>query len=115
MTNEEAEAMRKQLSDHLHSPVLSLHEFCTVFKEWLSVATPYLVKRGYLRDAEQASTLFYLAVGKSSLLGRMLYGREKVRTVPCPECKGEWSGCFLKCPCGGCGWLPNTTEPSPSP
>ena len=53
-------------------------------------------------------------VGKSCLMGRLIYGGEELRTRPCPVHHGHWSGCSPElCP-GGCnyginwtGWLPN--------
>lgn len=109
MTNEEAEAMRKQLAEHFRSPVMTVKEFCGVLQKWSSVAKEYLVKQGYLHDVHEVDSLF-LATSKSSLLGRMIYGGEEIRMQPCPECQGKWRGCFLKCPCGGCGWLPNAVS-----
>jgi hypothetical protein len=53
-------------------------------------------------------------VGKSCLLGRMIYGGEDLRTRPCPLHGGRWSGCTPEACPGGCnyginvtGWLPN--------
>lgn len=55
-----------------------------------------------------------LDVGKSCLLGRMIYGGEELRTRPCPVHKGMWSGCSPNACAAGCGygmnitgWLPN--------
>lgn len=109
MTSEEAEAMRKQLAQHFHAPVMTVNEFCDVLRRWSEVAKDYLVASGYLHSVNEVEALF-LATHKSSLLGRMIYGGEAVRTEPCPECKGVWRGCFLKCPCGGCGWLPKAEQ-----
>lgn len=48
-----------------------------------------------------------LAVEKSNLLARMIYGGEALRITKCPEHKGHWTG-NGKCPhgCGLTGWLP---------
>lgn len=56
-----------------------------------------------------------LAIRKSCLLERLLYGGEKLRTRPCPVHKGQWSGvtdpacqyCGVgpTCKCNT-GWLP---------
>ncbi len=106
MTNEEAEVLRNMLSQHYGDQVVTVREFCDVLRRWTEVAGDYLVSQGYLDNKANIETLF-LATAKSSLLGRMIYGKEKLRTVKCPECKGTWRGCFQDCPCGGCGWLPN--------
>lgn len=56
-----------------------------------------------------------LAVVKSCLLDRLLYCGEALRTRPCPEHQGRWSGCCRRHPCphgcdGPCGcrtgWVP---------
>lgn len=51
-----------------------------------------------------------ITIAKSSLLCRLLYDGETLRTTPCPTHKGRWSGCHPE-PCEhGCdyvGWLPN--------
>lgn len=56
-----------------------------------------------------------LLITKSCLLDRLIHCGEALRTVPCPEHKGRWSGIHLDpCPHGcsiGCGcttgWLPS--------
>lgn len=51
----------------------------------------------------------WIDIQKSNLLGRVLYGREPVRTRPCPVHKGHWTGRgpqYDACGCEGCGWLP---------
>ena len=52
-----------------------------------------------------------IAVQKSNLLARTIYGGEPVRTTPCPVHAGTWSGLEpldAPCPhgCGYTGWLP---------
>lgn len=66
-----------------------------------------------------------VAIRKSNLLYRLLYGGEPLRTQPCPEHQGVWSGIGTPdkpdCPhgCGFTGWLPNPPAsgfiPTPSP
>jgi len=104
LTDEDVAAMRKALATKLRSPVWSVNEFESILRKYVDVANDYLVEQGYLKDEYQADRLF-LAADKSNLLARMFYGGEQPRTTPCPECKGHWRGCFLKCPCGGCGWV----------
>ena len=61
----------------------------------------------------------YVAIMKSCLLDRLMYGGESVRTRMCPKHKGRWSGAWLdesqRCECehGSCltGWLPNPGDP----
>jgi hypothetical protein len=52
-----------------------------------------------------------LSIRKSSLLARLIYGGEKLRTKKCPEHKGRWSGIphpDNMCPhgCEHTGWIP---------
>lgn len=85
----------------------------------------------YLRDCEQdkvpwevmaarreneAVARVFLMIKKSSLLARMLYGGEPLRTKRCPEHDGKWSGLEWTmrdgssnvCPhgCQLTGWIP---------
>lgn len=108
LTPEQAEELRDRLSRHYGDRLVTVSEMHAALRTWTDAARVYLEKRygitpGLVEDA-------FLVAAKSSLLGRLLYGREKLRTRPCPECKGTWSGCFLKCPCGGCGWLPEDAK-----
>lgn len=59
-----------------------------------------------------------LAISKSCLLDRLIYGGETLRTEQCPEHKGRWSGCKfsgeITCGCGHgicvTGWLKNKND-----
>jgi len=115
MTDEEAEKMRLALCEHYRDQVLTAHEFCEALRTWSEVGHAFITQMTGYGSREQPfdGARFFLAASKSSLLGRLLYGREKLRTTPCPECKGIWSGCGLSCPCRGCGWLPNEGEAAP--
>lgn len=107
-TDEEAKELRQQLSFHYGDELFTVTEFCDALKTWSNVAGEYLEKR--YNVTKQIAQHLFLAAEKSSLLGRMLYGKEKPRKTPCPVCKGEWCGCFHNCPCGGCGWVPEEKE-----
>lgn len=62
---------------------------------------------------------YSIDLAKSCLLDRLIYAQEPLRTRPCPQHKGRWSGCAMKqCP-HGCnfgsnitGWLPETVSAS---
>jgi len=43
-------------------------------------------------DLEEAISYTFMQITKSSLLGRLIYGGEKLRTEMCPIHKGHWSG-----------------------
>ena len=104
MTDDEAKELREQLSKHHGDRLFTVREFCDMFRQWSDVASSYLEERYGLTPAIISSV--FLVVNKSSLLGRMFYGREKVRTRKCPTHDGIWCGCFINCPCSGTGWLP---------
>lgn len=51
----------------------------------------------------------FLLIRKSSLLARLVYGGEQLRTVRCPKHDGRWSGLPCDgndCACGLTGWIP---------
>jgi hypothetical protein len=115
LSPEEAELLRQKLAAHYRDQVLTVKEFCSIFREWSKVAGVFIAEmlghRRRLGESELRPEPFdaegiFLAASKSDLLGRMIYGREKLRTKPCPTHQGTWSGCFIDCECGGCGWLP---------
>lgn len=109
LTPEQAEAMRRQLSEHYGDQVRTVGEVCAALQQWAEVGGHFINE---MAGTNVNAHRIFLAAHKSSLLGRLLYRGEKLRTRQCPDCKGVWRGCFLECPCGGCGWLPNETAPS---
>ncbi len=60
-----------------------------------------------------------LAIAKSCLLDRLIYGGETLREKMCPIHKGHWSGCNItgedicECQHDTCitGWIPNPGDP----
>ena len=76
--------------------------------------------RSHERLSETVGQVF-LQIQKSNLLWRLIYGGQELRTTPCPEHKGKWSGCMWPkdekdvCACmDGCnvtGWLPDPPPP----
>lgn len=112
MTDPEAEAALKALCKHYRQPVLPLSRFCEAVRTWFRAiernnTDPSLGRPGrhtqgkdyfeQLRNIERD-------ISKSNLLARLLHAGEKLRTVPCPEHKGHWTG-DGKCQCEGTGWL----------
>lgn len=130
MTNEEAEKMLAELTEHYHQPVLPLRRVCQAISQWMDAIVtdcarpdkqfgPYDLKDSR-HGAAYADHLLYIRtdIQKSALLFRLLYRGEKIRTVRCPEHHGvlsmqEWIGnpSHQPCPhgCGGTGWLPEGT------
>lgn len=90
----------------MEPPKLTPGEYCEKLFEWA-----YIMRKRYAElAASEGDDLrkpwpqgqdfishldqVILAITKSSLLRRTLYGGEKPRTKPCPLHKGVWSGCY---------------------
>lgn len=105
-----------------YGPLARLSDICNILRTWAKayeVPQPgeneYKTKvREEFRDAWRHVDL---QIRKSCLLDRLFFQTEGLRTVPCPEHRGSWSGCVWKdLPCG-CqnganvtGWLPNAED-----
>lgn len=116
MTDQEAEEMLKMLTAHYKQPVLPIEKFCEAFRTWGRAAKEYL-KDHYGIQTES----LHLAITKSCLLWRLIYNRQKLRTVKCPVHQGKWSGCSWDfandkpvCACQNganiTGWLPEPDD-----
>jgi len=74
---------------------------------------PVLCEQLYAYRKDNGSDLLWDVsrdVTKSCLLDRLIYGKEKLRTVPCPVHQGKWSGCsFDHPPCEYCYYGSNVT------
>lgn len=131
LTDAEAEAMLRQLSEHYDMPVMPVGDFCKKVRQWV-----YAIQQQY-REAEEAAVTeeskyglrftqggqyatmlsrILIDIEKSGLMYRLLYLNEDLRTEKCPEHKGEmdtqvWVG-INTCQhgCQGSGWLPNKTN-----
>lgn len=106
----EAKAMLAKLTEHYGEPVMPIHRYCRALSTWVQVRAKAPGKRGY-----EAKHLHHILtdVLKSSLLYRLIYVGEPLRTAPCPEHKGVWSG--LGTCVHGCdltGWLPEDGSPT---
>ena len=102
-----------------YGPVLRLSDVCTILRLWArTYATPLPNDADYTKEARKKLAEYWqyvdLQISKSCLLDRLFFqDDEAVRTEPCPEHKGRWSGCaWENLPCG-CqngsnvtGWLP---------
>lgn len=126
LTNEQANDMMRQLSEHFGEPVMPLKAFCFTMRRWVDCIEQGVQDRKAENDGlgrggnqhqhgqEYVAQLGHILtdIAKSDLLGRLFYGHEQVRTVKCPEHKGHWVGIesdtnFCKHGCGFTGWLPN--------
>lgn len=69
-------------------------DYCAALEKWAEL---YLDSENELRPdmmsgLRAAFNTIRLAVSKSCLLDRLIYGGEKVSQTPCPVHKGRWSG-----------------------
>lgn len=131
MTDQQAEEMLRQLSEHYHEPVMPLKRFCATMKKWVDCIEQGCNERpeggrgqpDHQHGQEYVKQLGHILtdIAKSDLLARLFYLGEEPRTVKCPIHNGHWSGIEWHdestgkgnvCPhgCGLSGWLPN---PSP--
>jgi hypothetical protein len=98
-------------------PTLKAEEFCKAFYTWAEACQKELPTddddmKQWRKDFAAHWSFIALAVHKSCLLNRLIYGREPLRTEMCPEHKGKWSGYVsekLECGCqfgaNVTGWL----------
>lgn len=114
MTNKEAEALLKRLSLHYGERVAPVGRYCQALITWAEVMKDY--DERLHASASHVMAMLY----KSNLAARLVYGGEKLRSRPCPEHKGHWSGCSFPtdpddrcaCMCGAdvTGWLPEPED-----
>lgn len=125
LSEAEAQEMLQELEVHFGERVAPVSYYCAAFEAWMKVLEDKYrqVKKekgekAAIRDVWGARIIPHfedikLHIYKSDLLARLVYGGEKLRTKPCPEHKGKWSGLHLEpCPhgCGYTGWLPELKE-----
>ena len=70
--------------------------YCNSFQTWVRLMTEREEDVDSSDDTRQFATAAWtieLAVHKSCLLDRMIYGGEYPSKTPCPVHKGRWSGC----------------------
>jgi hypothetical protein len=102
-----------------YGPLLRLSDVCNILRLWAKTAfTPLPDDPDYRREERKkfydAWSYVDLQISKSCLLDRLFFQADEiVRTQPCPEHKGRWSGCSWNVPGCSCrngsnvtGWLP---------
>ena len=97
--------------------------FCKAFETWATACTTPLedddeYKTKWRNEFRDHWKFIRLAIHKSCLLDRLIYGNETLRTELCPVHKGRWSGCSFEecehgCMHGPCvtGWIRNPDDP----
>lgn len=114
MTPEQVADHEAALAAHYGEPVRPVSVYCAAFAAWAEALRVRASREDSPHDEnlEHVAQLvndsgLQLAIAKSSMLGRLIYGGEELRTQPCPEHEGAWSGVGM---CShGCdltGWLP---------
>lgn len=75
---------------------MEVKEFCDKMDFWAKLS---IDQKGNLTpDFDKAWSTVRLAIRKSCLLDRMMYGDEQPSQTPCPVHKGKWSGCHWRWP-----------------
>ena len=102
---------------------ISIRKFCNAMDTWARVCQEELPndsdnRRRWRKEFGQHWDFIRLAIAKSCLLDRLIYGGEELRKDVCPVHKGNWSGCDLRGEHCGCahdscitGWLQNPEDP----
>jgi len=103
---------------------IRIDRFCYAMDRWAQVCQRELStddehRRRWRREFSEHWQFIRLAIAKSCLLDRLIYGGEQLRKEMCPTHQGQWSGCNISgekpCECqhDTCitGWLPNPGDP----
>ena len=103
---------------------IKIAEFCKAMDTWARVCQQDLpgdseYRLRWRKEFTEHWDFIRLAILKSCLLDRLIYGSESLREKMCPVHKGHWSGCNITgediCECrhDTCitGWLQNPTDP----
>ena len=119
MTNESADELKLR-----EQGCIRINKFCHAMDTWAHVCQKDLPTdsehvRRWRKEFSQHWQFIRLAIAKSCLLDRLIYGGEKLRKEMCPIHQGRWSGCNISgedpCECqhDTCitGWLKNPEDP----
>ena len=91
----------------------AITSYCRALDAWAALMTEAVKEQsafvGTVKFGE-AWQVARLAISKSCLLDRMLYGGEQPSKTPCPVHKGRWSGCHGPWP----GWVSTGFNQFPS-
>lgn len=120
MSSDEAELMLAKLAVHFREPVLPVSRYCNSLRTWRECVIEAWKSDGATEESRFSGLVrsiwdVELAIDKSSLLDRLIYWGEPLRTRKCPKHQGHWSGLphpANNCECGLTGWLP---EPESEP
>lgn len=76
----------------------TVSEYCAAFEDWAQkMSEQEETVCGFPNEFSKAWTVVHLAIKKSCMLNRVVYGGERPSQTPCPVHEGRWSGIH-------CGW-----------
>jgi hypothetical protein len=110
MDHEHATRMIAELEEYFGEPVQPVSEYCSALQTWKKCLDRLDGSERH-RHLSQAAQAVRLAISKSNLLYRLIYQKQKLRSIPCPIHLGRWSG-YVECSAGcndgldATGWLP---------
>jgi len=103
---------------------IRIDKFCEAMTTWARVCQEELStdddhRRRWRKEFREHWEFIQLAIFKSCLLDRLIYGGERLRDEMCPTHRGHWSGCNItgenpcQCQHDTCitGWLRNPGDP----
>lgn len=102
------------LSEFFRERIAPVDRYCEAFRQWHRAL---IARGGYKDPTVMAIEVVLGGLSKSSMLDRLIYGGEKLRTEKCPDPKhaGVWQGlddmshiCLHGC--GNTGWLPQPDD-----
>ena len=133
LTPEQVAEMEAALAAHYNEPVRPVSQYCQAFRVWRAALREAIERGDFdergelgLRTKEHYQEVIdglaqaELAIYKSNLLARLIYGGQELRTEKCPVHQGHWSGWAWgdECECQDgpdiTGWLPVKPPGSPS-
>lgn len=111
-----ATALRKSIQEVIDRVRLAERQrFCAQMEVWRTAITDNHEDDPEWEGQIDALNDVFMMIHKSSLLDRLLYCEQELRTEKCPTHKGIWSGIHWEpCPhgCGYTGWLPKEKNAS---
>ncbi len=90
------------------TPLMTVEHYCRQFAIWSNACRDESDGSPWAKSIAEAFETIHLAVYKSNLLFRLIYGGEKLRTEKCPIHQGRWSGCVPD-PCPICAFDSDVT------
>jgi len=103
-SEDEAQAMLRALVRYYKEPVMPMSKYCAAFITWShaieSNREDFIGEFGNeaMLEIANIAPLIQTAIMKSSLLSRLLYAGQELRTEKCALHKGHWAGLYSERP-----------------